>query len=408
MRSIVNQCSKELSVDNNKNNQPIISNGYSTKEWAMFGLFPLLKASAVFPTQPIAKIANEQQKSVTKPNGPYNFVRAAQQIYSVRGLIGFFDGTVPSASRELLKSSYKGILQVGAKDFSKSLIPDTCYGANFIKGAISGTIVGLLDPIIIAPVERYKTFKLSQDKSGNFVTYIQGISAEQPKNISLNQRISGIGQELYRGTGVTMAKQTLMNVAFFTTKGWADAFVKPYENDYAALSMAFSSIAPGLGAALVGAPLDVAKTLKQKQTGKNVSTKELLKLVLAQSGWKGLFAGTPARFALITFGYGLNGLFLNLFDKYRSQKTEPSKVSELTKQFEKLSVKSESNLDNPELEWVNKLQQLSVSELEDYISPDTPVIFSKMPAQKLFSEKSPVENLSEDNKNETKTRLGRE
>jgi hypothetical protein len=330
-------------------------NSYSAKEWAMFALFPVIKTAGVLPTQPLVKIAIEQQKSAAKQTGQLNFLQATKQIIAVRGLKGFFDGTVASMSREGFKTSYKGLLQVSANDLSKSLISDSSSAAYLLRGIIAGGFVGVLDPSIAAPIERYKTFKVSQDANGNLWNFLTAIKNQQRHETTVG-KTSGVIRELYRGLGVTIAKQTAMNIAFFSTKAWADGAMKPYKNDYPVMSMAFASIIAGSGAALVGAPLDVAKTLKQQQTGKDIATIKLLKQVLAQSGFKGLFAGVPARFALITFGYGLNGLFLNIFDKLRTEKSLPAsestkndEVEAMTKQFEQLSVSPQPYLPSQRL-----------------------------------------------------------
>ena len=320
-------------MDSQKNS---VSNlgSYSQREWAMFLGFPIIKTIGVLPTQPLVKIATEQQKSVAKKTGQLNFIQAIRQVHAIRGFKGFFDGSVASMSREGFKTSYKGILQVSANDFSTHMVQEGQQGAFLLKGIISGGLVGVLDPTIAAPIERYKTFKISQDTSGNILDFLKDIKNQQGVKTGYDHTF-GVIQELYRGLGVTIAKQTLMNVAFFTTKAFVDPMAKPYKNDYPLMSIAFTSLSAGAGAALVGAPLDVVKTLKQQNTGNKTSTKKLLTLVVSQSGFKGLFAGVPARFALITFGYGLNGLFLNLFEMARTKQQE---VDSLSTDFSKLSI----------------------------------------------------------------------
>ena len=329
-------------MDHNKNNNHASLQPYSAKEWAMFALFPIIKTAGVLPTQPLVKIAIEQQKSTAKSTGPLNFIQAIQRIHAVRGTKGFVDGSGASMSREAFKTSYKGVLQVAGNDL-KGYVPEGIYGEYFLKGAIAGSFVGVIDSTIAAPVERYKTFKIGQDVNANLRGFLKAIKQQTQTNTS--PKMSFV-QEVYRGLAVTIAKQTLMNVAFFTTKSWVDVAVKPYQNDYPVMSLAVASITAGTGAAIVGAPLDVAKTLKQQQTGKNIPTKQLLALVLAQSGWKGLVAGVPARFLLINFGYGLNGLFLNVFSKIRPTKIE-DKIENLSDQLGKLSISPSSTEQEP-------------------------------------------------------------
>ncbi|MGD9591495.1 MAG: MC/SLC25 family protein, partial [Candidatus Berkiella sp.] len=220
------------------------------------------------------------------------------------------------------------------------------------------------DPTIAGPVERYKTLRLAQDGNIKFFGFLKQIYSQQNHN-SLPRYFAGFTSELYRGLPVTVAKKTLMNVAFFSVKPWADFIAKPYKQDYPLMSVAFTSLAPAIGAAAVGAPLDVVKTLTQHQTGATKGIIPLLRLVVQNTGFRGLFAGVGARFGLITFGYSLNGLFLNLFEQNRQHPTAPpstqathhspnevedlterlgslsidTKVDDLTKQLDALSIK---------------------------------------------------------------------
>lgn len=298
--------------------------GYTLREVALFGTYPVLKTGAVWPTQPLAKIAGVQQASVMKEEKPLNFVQAAKRVASTpgKGMAAFWDASVASANRMFVQSLYKGPLQVFAGDISKKMVPENISGLHFFRGLIAGSFVGVTDPMILGPLERYKTWKLLQEgKSENFIGYIKSICKQQ------NNNLSGVIKELYRGVGVTIVKQSMMNGTLFITKGFATDFVKPHEKKHPIASMAFSSIIPGMAAAGVGAPTDLIKSLIQQHTGKNLTVKELFEATIKKSGWKGLFTGLPAKFVLIASGYTVNALFLNLFEKYRkadeSDRNEP-------------------------------------------------------------------------------------
>jgi hypothetical protein len=291
--------------------------GFSFKHWLMFAVYPVLKTLTVPPMQPLAKIAVEQQKSATSSRGLFSFMQAFWHIYQTRGLRGFYAGTAASMTREGLKSTYKGPLQVFANDFAANTIPAEMKGSYFCRGIIAGCLVGFFDPTIAGPVERYKTFSITHDTKTSFFEFAKHIYAQQPHQHFWG-KMFGFINEIYRGLGVTMGKQTLMNVAFFTTKPWADNMVKPYKGDYPLLSIVWTSLAPGMSAALVGAPLDVLKTLIQRHTGEKKGAMAHLQLVLQQSGWRGLLAGVPARLVLISTGYGFTAFCLNIFEDVRS------------------------------------------------------------------------------------------
>jgi hypothetical protein len=280
---------------------------YTIHQWALIGFYPVLKVCVVPFTQPLAKVAAEQQKSVTQIGGPNSFLEMLNRIVAKRGLKGLYDGTVSSATREGFKTSYKGILQISANQLATDFIEDP--SRYLLKGSMAGFFVGVLDPIIAGPVERYKTYKITHEVDTNIIAFLKQIHREQRGLLSM------IIAELYRGLGITIVKQSAMNSAFFITKHWADNKVEPYQASHPAGAMAAASIAAGIGAAVAGAPMDVIKTLTQQHTADPVAVLSLLRTVWQRAGLKGLIAGLPARFALISIGYGMNGFFLNLFAK---------------------------------------------------------------------------------------------
>ncbi len=296
---------------------------YSLKQWLMFGFYPIIKTLTIPILQPIAVVAAKQQKGVTSASGLLSLREAIVRILQNRGWRGFYAGTAASMTREGIKSSYKGPLQLIANDLAISLIPSSMFGSYFSRGIIAGVFVGLTEPFIGGIFERYKTFCITQESKTNFFTFVTRVYRQQ-QHEHFMVKISGFINEMYRGLGVTMGKQTLMNVAFFTTKPWADNAVKPYKREHPVLSVTLASLAPGISAALVGAPLDVFKTLIQCQMGETKSVTDLLKSVLKQSGWRGLLAGVPARFVLISTGYGVTAGCLNFFESLRSASTRSS------------------------------------------------------------------------------------
>ncbi len=381
--------------------------------------------------QPLAKVANEQIRSVTKADGPYNFIRACRQIYSsgpdilpisdlpemnpnnaklnklylsedgsyvartpkgevqqasladkksirfknfndptfrkrvlketaalghtnpTRGIVAFWDATVISMAREL-KSAYKIPIQVFSRDFATKLISNRIRYANFFRAILAAAIIAPLDVGIISPLERYKTWLLSQSQKVTFKGYLKQIKEQQGKHLSPEAKLLGVFQELYRGTLVTMGKQFLMNLSLLGALPLANQVMEPYKKDHPKSAMVGASALAGIASAFVGAPLDALKTLTQQQTGKNEKLKVLLDRVLASpAGWRGLFAGLPAKFVLIAMGYGLNGLFLNIFSSLR----DPHKPE--------ASPSKSNTIINPMDELTRKLSQLSIDSIQD-------------------------------------------
>ncbi len=321
--------------------------GNGVKEWMLFALYPFAKTAIIPFTQPIAKVATIQQKSTTSESGFLNFIKAAKKIYKASGLSGFFHGTTPTMTRELFKSSYKAPLQIYAYDIATNMVSEDVMASDLLKGCVAGGIFGTADSLIAGPIDRYKTKVMTQDHKTSLWQYLQAIFS----HAQTKQHASWVAlNELYRGLGVTAAKQSVVNSVFFVTHDLANQAVKPYQEEHKKTALIFSTLVPGVAAAFVGAPLDVLKTLSQQHIGVNQGILALLNQVIKQSGFKGLMAGIPARCMLIASGYSLNAFVLNLIKENRQAS----------------QVKPEASIEISLNTLIDKLSQLSIVEIEEH------------------------------------------
>lgn len=291
---------------------------YTSEEWLAVALYPVAKGALVIPTQPLARIAATQQKSVTQPGGALSFAQAAKNIFRTQGFMGFTQASTPAAAREVLKSSYKGVLQVEAIKLATRWIPGEDTFQVAARGMATGTMVAIPDTLLGQTVERYKTWSITQGTKTNIFKFLNVVWNQQ------NGRPIGFAQELYRGAVATAAKATLMNGALFIGLPYANQFVAPYKNDFPLLSKAGAAFLAGGAAALVGAPMDIAKLHAQKQTGEKKPIFVTLRNAYRASGFKGLFAGMPAKFSLIVTGYALNAGFINFFNGLQKPTLPPT------------------------------------------------------------------------------------
>lgn len=354
---------------------------YSYYDYMMFVAFPFVKMLGVPATQPLAKISAEQVLSILKGKRPLNFIQASQNIYRDQGgMSGFYKGTIPSMFREGYKTSYKGALQIQAISLANSYIPSDVYGGHFGRGLFAGVYSGLIDSILSVYIERYKTFALTQTEKTNFFQYLCKIHAEEKVKHNSNPKVAfGMMMEMAAGFRVTAIKQVSMAGAFFTAKELADAYAVPHKVEYPIATMIFTTLAPAVAAAAIGAPAETLKTLIQKQTGQKQKLSSLLKTVVAKAGYRGLAAGLGTRFVLVTFGYGINAAFLKVYDNLKSKPpVPPSRVddailNELTDKMQKLEVELGSQPNNV-IEEVDQLadhlQQFRLGERTDRVIMD--------------------------------------
>lgn len=309
----------------------------------LFVVYPVAKGALTFPTQPLANIMVEGQKN------SIGFSQAYRNLQR-QGLPRFFQGSIPSVTRELQKSSYKGWLTVNAQEWSQNLLSVTGtsldqsdIAVNLLAGIISGTV----DAAFSGPFERYKTFALAYEgeEKMNFGRFIQNLN-EQNKNLQGTEKANALRQELWRGFGVTSGKQSAMISGFFLAHSWSNQLVEPYKADYPTLSNASVALFSGCAAAAVSAPLDVAKTWAQKDIGDNTSLLYRMTHIYQKAGIAGLTRGLGAKCALTAVGYGFTGVFLNHVKEFRDQRSHELDEQSLIEEMEQLSLNEKDSATN--------------------------------------------------------------
>lgn len=291
----------------------------------IFLVYPITKGLLTIPTQPLANVMVEGQKK------SISFGQAFKNLYEM-GWRRFFQGTVPSVTREVQKSAYKGWLTANAQDWSTQLLtsfgfglPDSSLAVNVLAGSITGT----LDAVFSGPTERYKTYALAYEGNRplNVRLFWQALSEAHADKDGL-ARYNGIRNELWRGFATTSAKQTIMISAFFVAFTASSQWMQPYKEDNPGLFKAGVTIFSGCAAATASAPLDVAKTLIQKDIGSEAALIQRLNHIFKQGGTTALTRGLGAKCALTAIGYGFTALFLDTVKQSRQSRHEAMQAQE--------------------------------------------------------------------------------
>jgi hypothetical protein len=145
---------------------------------------------------------------------PYlkNELAIVSEIYSTKGLKGFYAGSIPNLSRCLLKNTYRYPLMVGLPRFYAQNMPKAIRQRESLMKLMTGVSIGLVEATLTCPVERVKVYFMTTTDTK--LSYREFFS-------SLRGRVR---KELFRGFTPLFVRQSISWSVFLQTdlaiKGW--------------------------------------------------------------------------------------------------------------------------------------------------------------------------------------------
>ena len=318
-----------------------LNNSESRPTWGMFdqvlrenGTLGAYKFFLVGITQPIVTIIRAQQAAVYYSNKPRGVFSAVRWLYRTGGPRTFYKGAVPDSIQEGLSYlTYKTPLLTHSYSLASGVLPSSTNQLSpsvrhGITSILAGSLVGVVDNVIMGPLEAYSTYRnASQGSHAN-----ASFSAE----LHALPTISAKAQRLWRGFIPSTLKSCVTGSLFFLLN-------KPIHDNYQLLFSHFglsdwhhaidaaSALSQATLIATAGAPIDILKTIRQMPHDPNdkLVGQSLFRIArhnIQKHSMGAITAGMPARIALATFGWSCNIFVLNrLKAKSRSdqQETEP-------------------------------------------------------------------------------------
>lgn len=289
-------------------------------------ILAVLKTAAVLPTQPLQVVMRNQQSGLKKSKEPqllsarqvaWNIATQNGEPLSLRAVPFFFRGTLSGLTKEFLKNaSYKGALILGAPKLADTalkqttladILPQNLY--RITQVILASSIAGASDVLLGGPLDALATFHATSQGKHADASYAKEVRAEP----TLSKKI----QRIYRGSDAAILKSTIGFVAYFSisqhAKQWA-AHLYGIENEKALpwYGKLTASLISGGTVAAASSPFDIVKTQLQMPNPSNLGLGNALVNNFKQHGIKGITTGLPLKCAMITLGWGINDLGVNL------------------------------------------------------------------------------------------------
>ena len=208
------------------------------------------------------------------------------------GLLAQVTGAAPEKTTKVLAYTYmRGLLlQSGAL----AGVP-----LDFVAGAVGG----LSQVVVTNPLETVKIkmqlegMERGPGRGAGGAGGGGGPKLERASVVSVVREL-GFGG-LYRGVGVTFARDACSGALFFSTYGWAKLWLEAHGLDEGFLQKLLAGLVAGVPAAYFVTPLDVVKT--RLQSGEpGVGAADVLRETLREEGGGALMAGALGRVSRIS------------------------------------------------------------------------------------------------------------
>lgn len=280
------------------------------------------KAVAVLPTQPFQVMMRVQQGALVSKEKPQflSIPEAAKKIYqenhkknSTHALRPFFRGTTQAVSKEALKNGvYKGALITGAPDLANNALAATGFSDlnspafhHVLKPIVAGTIAGTSDVLLGGVLESWATYRATSHGVHANASFWQEVRAEHSIMGQLNRA--------YSGAGPSLIKNNIAFTTYFMTTNPIKNGVSNFYNIqdqkhipwYAKLTTALLA---GGAVAISSSPFDIIKTQSQMPNPSKKPVGEALLSNWKTYGLKGVTAGLPLKFGMITMGWSITHL----------------------------------------------------------------------------------------------------
>ena len=255
-----------------------------------------LGVSAVCISYPFDLLKTRTQFTVSQ-SGPIGVSSVARMIFKEgyhtggipKGFIGFYRGIDQLIPEAFFKTMLRFITfkELNKQYMAYRNIDNMDVFGNLLCGGVAGAIE---TTIVVQPFERGKTLKAAFKRP--FDVY---------KQMYYKQGLKAMIQSVYTGYGATLGRQVGNQACSFTVfYELKHLYLNHTGQDMNTFARLFGGFTAGASACIVTMPMDVAKTIAQKQTDcKHKSTLMIMREVIKQRGLKGLYSGLIPRIARV-------------------------------------------------------------------------------------------------------------
>ena len=124
-----------------------------------------------------------------------------REIYSTKGMKGFYAGAIPNMTRCLLKNTYRYPLMVGLPSFYNSHLPQTIRDSKEVLRLLTGCSIAFFESTITCPIERLKVYFMTTSEKFSYAEFFR-------------QNKGRLAQELFRGFTPLFMRQSMAWIMF--------------------------------------------------------------------------------------------------------------------------------------------------------------------------------------------------
>jgi hypothetical protein len=228
---------------------------------------------------PLDTIRTRWQANATKS---LNSLSVAREIYSSKGLLGFYSGALPNTTRRAVKQTYRWPMMLFFPNFYREHILSEHIQQKYprLPKILTGLSIANFEIVVINPLERLKVWLMTSPTRIGILEFFK-----QAKN--------NIIRELYRGTSAVFWRQNVSWITFlYMDELTKNKFRQYKQNNHltyldlfiCGMIVAFVNIAAMM-------PFDYVKTQKQKYFQDNKSMIEIFKITLTNDGISRFYVG---------------------------------------------------------------------------------------------------------------------
>ena len=224
------------------------------------------------------------------------------RIFRREGLAGLYAGL----AAQVMGAAPEKTTKVLAYTYARGLLMQSGILAGVPLDAVAGAVGGLSQVVVTNPLETVKIkmqlegLRGLQGGGGGHGSRAAAADVERTSALSVIRELGPAG--LYRGVGITFARDACSAALFFSTYGWAKAWLETHGLDEGFLQKLLAGLVAGVPAAYFVTPIDVVKTRVQSGPPGEPArgAVEVFQETLKEEGRGALMAGALGRVSRIS------------------------------------------------------------------------------------------------------------
>jgi hypothetical protein len=246
------------------------------------------------------------------PTASSSSVAVVREIYSSKGLLGFYAGALPNTTRRAVKQIYRWPMMLFFPNFYREHVLSQHIQQKYprLPKILTGLSIANFEIAVINPLERLKVWLMTSPSRIRILEFFK-----QAKN-----NITG---ELYRGASAVFWRQNVSWITFLYMDELTKNKLREYKQNDNLTHLDLFIAGMIVGFVNTGAimPFDYIKTQKQKFFQNNKSMMEIFKMTLKNDGISRFYIGWKiylVQYAIVAI------LTVNILDKLEQKfKTVP-------------------------------------------------------------------------------------